>query len=155
MVFKIKSFLFSLRIALCIVLLSTLGSQLYSQGNLQFNQVLTYNLSGPASVSSTLNIVQTISINVPANKVWKIESASERVQGTGSFYFGAGASYAAIVIDNNIVDLSEATSNQSHLPLWLPEGTHTLQLVVDNFGTSCNTCIAYGMISGIEFNIIP
>ena len=132
-------------------------SFLFSQGNLQFNRVFTYNLTGSFSVSAIV-IVQTVSITVPPNKVWKIESASDRVQGSQSYFNGSGGTSSAIVMDNNILHLSRSSpysDDQTNLPLWLAEGTHSLQLIADNLGTSCTGCIAYGMISGIEFNIIP
>jgi hypothetical protein len=134
-----------------------LCSQLYSQGNLQFNRVVNYNLTGPAS-TATITTVQTVSIVVPTGKVWKIESASARTQGSGSFYNGTGQAHSAILIDNNFIILSRQSiysDLHSYLPLWLAEGSHSLQLVVDNIGVTCSGCVSYGMITAIEFNIIP
>ncbi|MEY4126358.1 MAG: hypothetical protein RL737_547, partial [Bacteroidota bacterium] len=41
----------------------------HAQGNLQFNQVVTYNIGGIA------NQYDNVNFTVPVGKVWKIESA--------------------------------------------------------------------------------
>ena len=56
-----KTFLF-------VLVLFFLGSY-NAQGNLQFNQVITYNIGGIA------NNYDNVNFTVPVGKVWKIESA--------------------------------------------------------------------------------
>ena len=126
----------------------------FAQGNLQFNRVVNYNLTGTTSTTS-IQTIQTISIIVPVGKVWKIESASSRIQGSSGLSNGSGSAVASILIDNNFISVAPVAS-ASYLPLWLYEGTHSLQLVVDNIGgSSCTGCVAYGMVTGIEFNVVP
>jgi len=125
---------------------------IYSQGNLQFNQV---------KIVSNTDASQT----VPAGKVWKIESVfSEGGDtypldcngstqtyfascGIPSFYFKNYGRYLSI---NNIpvsFGIHSAGNQMTNLPIWLPAGT-----------TIC-TCIPSYMCargySVIEFNIIP
>ena len=137
-----------------------LCSLLYSQGNLQFNQVLS-----PSISTTTLYNGGSVKITleVPSGKVWKIENASfsrtgETIYGTDyrlpligsntamSFYlddyvvcnFGVGGT-GAVVTPN--------------FPIWLSQGSHSLMIV--NHSTSNSTSPARGTLSVIEFNIIP
>jgi hypothetical protein len=128
-------------------------SFLFSQGNLQFNRVVNYNLSGnPAS--SGAYIIQTISIVVPANKVWKIESATSRFSSTSTMY-GTSSYVCGIILNNNAINCNvSSVGANTYLPMWLSAGTYSLQLQVD-LTNSITGAICYGMITGIEFNIIP
>jgi hypothetical protein len=130
----------------------------FSQGNLQFNRVVNYNLTGNLTTASSGKvIVQTITITVPTGKVLKIESATCRLSTSTSSLFSGDV--PCILLNNNIISVYKAVGSTGFLasignfPIWLPEGTHTLQLVVD-VGAGTNET-AYGMVTGIEFNIIP
>ena len=125
---------------------------IYSQGNLQFNQV---------KIVSNTDASQT----VPAGKVWKIESvfseggdtypmgASGTVYahfsacGLASFNFQNYGRYLSI---NNIpvaFGIHSAGSQMTNLPVWLPSGT-----------TICTCIPSYICARGysvIEFNTIP
>lgn len=131
----------------------------FAQGNLQFNQIINYNLTGNLNSIQTGQFqLQTISITVPANKVWKIESASCKISNASSYLWGANpGNEVYIFLDNNYIGIMRAstTSNNdtSILPLWLTAGNHTLQLVVDIAAGATQT--AYGMVTGIEFNVVP
>jgi hypothetical protein len=125
---------------------------IYSQGNLQFNQV---------KIVSNTDASQT----VPAGKVWKIESvfseggdtypmgASGTVYahfsacGLASFNFQNYGRYLSI---NNIpvaFGIHSAGNQMTNLPVWLPSGT-----------TICTCMPSYICARGysvIEFNIVP
>jgi hypothetical protein len=143
--FNMKILGLSLRNTLCIALFSVLGSLLYSQGNLQFNQVLTFTGSigviGPNAVTSP---IQT----VPAGKVWKIESVGGLAsnQSSGNVRFGIQINTGiSIVYWNNLID-------QNICPIWLKTNDN-LQFYYHNPSTNAQTC-SY-IISVVEFNIIP
>jgi len=76
-----------------------LSLNLFSQGNLQFNQVLT--LDAPTAGNQ---------VTVPAGKVWKIESVA---MSSNNAYFQiqwAGLSYFIV----------NTSSGYNNLPFWLP-----------------------------------
>ena len=127
-------------------------SFLFSQGNLQFNQVITYSLSGTTSANGGIYTIQSINVTVPSNKVWKIESAQCRAShGTSQLQNNALLAYISL---NNAFIVSNSTSVvMSNFPIWLVEGSYVIQLLVQNTGAGSGN--AYGLVSGIEFNIIP
>ena len=96
-----KKIILSLRLALCTALFSALSSLLFSQGNLQFNQVLILD----ATTSGT-------AVNVPTGKVWKIESVAFT---SNSGYFQMNWGGLNYFLLNN-------SSGYSNLPFWLPSG---------------------------------
>ena len=136
-----KILLLTLRHALCIALFSVLSSQLYSQGNLQFNQ------------AKLITTVQT----VPAGKVWKVESA--QYAGGATFVINAGGPVPnlgsmAMLVNGVTIYLNTIYTSGSYVyptvlsnglsfPIWLPAGS--------TIAVSTNTAF----ISVIEFNIIP
>jgi hypothetical protein len=102
-----------------------------AQGNLQFNQVLLIEIAASG----------TYTINVPAGKVWKIES--------GGSYSGSNT---GIILRNAAVQPIAQFSNSSTIatscyPFWLPSG----------FSGSFLNGTAGGRISIsiIEFNVVP
>jgi hypothetical protein len=134
---------------LILALFSTLGSQLYSQGNLQFNQV---------------KLVSTVE-TVPTDKVWKVESAAYN---GGAPFANSSSNYGfpGVTLQNRGFEsiMSYSVNGQliyfpvsyaigsaqltsvdgvAHFPLWLPAGS-TL---------AAGTNMRY--LSVIEFNIIP
>jgi hypothetical protein len=136
-----KIIILSLRYALCIALFSALSSQLYSQGNLQFNQVI---------------IGSTSDLTVPVGKVWKIESYQQQQVGVSQSGVISGCSDLSrprpFFIDgisyHNIKFAGYGGSNvpvsaANEFPIWLKTG----QVVK----TSCSG----DFLSIIEFNIIP
>ena len=136
---------------LILALFSALSSQLYSQGNLQFNQV---------------KLVSTIE-TVPAGKVWKVESAvfmggspfcigtgtntscgPGSMQSTGfvgdmSFQVNGQINYLYTNLGQPGSSASYASQGYSTFPIWLPAGS-TL---------AASTNMRY--LSVLEFNIIP
>jgi hypothetical protein len=112
-------------------------SFLFSQGNLQFNQVITYGGNLNAGSISTNNGSFTYSspaYTVPSGKVWKIENVM---------------SYNSIImIVNNLIAGSVGSGIGPISTLWLKAGD------VLRFANSSISTNSY-FFSGIEFNIIP
>lgn len=102
----------------------------FAQGNLQFNQVITY-----AFASSN-----TTPITVPAGKVWKLENCMlNSTSNTYTFMLYNGVNY-------NL--RQQLTSSQvANFPFWLSAGTSV------TFGSAGGA--AGGILSIIEFNIVP
>ena len=111
-----------------------LCSLLYSQGNLQFNQVLT----GSATLGT--NGVSAI-LTVPTGKVWKIESVN-------------GWADCGSRLGITINTIPTLVSN-AKFPIWLKSGDTFRMTVQTNAGTgiACGPMNYYYSI--IEFNIIP
>jgi hypothetical protein len=127
-----KKYLFMLSFLLLAVLI-------HAQGNMQFNQVIRIKNTGSISLPASINVA---TITVPANKVWKIESASAQL-------------YLNITIDGQLAFYGNANQDamiNPSLPIWLSSGTYQVLL----FGTASAGTIAYTtVISGLEFNIVP
>jgi hypothetical protein len=121
-----KTFFFLISFTFC--------SLAFSQGNLQFNKVLTYNglINGSNSLISSNGTYVNASVKytVPTNKVWKIEYA----------YFTNG-----YLFFNNFQSTNSSNFITSS-PIWLKAGD-TLQ-----FGAAGE---GHFFISIIEFNIVP
>jgi hypothetical protein len=130
---------------LFILLTTFLSSGIYSQGNnFQFSQVLNY--SYDESSPPAHNMVSQGTLTVPANKVWKITSASSygrRAQDGYTNYANGG-----LYIDNIEINPS-AQNNSSNVPYWLSSGTYTVYLI-----TPESNYHIYGTLSILEFNIV-
>jgi hypothetical protein len=112
-----------------------------SQGNLQFNQVVSYSGTSSSNNSPTWT--------VPIGKVWKIETASASY-GLTAFrrvYVDAGGGFGNFSISN----VNETTAPQV-FPIWLKSGD---QVYVFASCSSCGVQVLNYVISIIEFNIIP
>lgn len=114
---------------------------LFSQGNLQFNQVIR-----------VVEVLQT----VPAGKVWKVESylESELINSNSSSSSCTSSTIHRPLIINNgfyyfVGDVAWGSTNSLQMmnhnkfPIWLKSG--------DQIRTTCSSDFA----SVIEFNIIP
>lgn len=133
-----------MRIFILFVLLISIETSL-AQGNLQFNQVVTYTGTGSGSFSYV-----SPSWTVPAGKVWKIESASPNLGNTAvsrAVNINAGASWGSFALTTSS---QETTINP--FPIWLKAGD-LVQLQAA--GNCCSTTSFSYAISIIEFNIIP
>ncbi|HTF04496.1 MAG TPA: hypothetical protein VK826_10740 [Bacteroidia bacterium] len=105
-------------------------SFLKAQGNLQFNQIIFYDIAPNA----------TQAITVPAGKVWKIESVSSGGSNSTPLYLrNSGGAY--------IAHFNTTSYSSSSFPFWLPTGFA---------GTLVNLhpSTRYTM-SIIEFNVVP
>jgi len=114
---------------------------LYAQGNLQFNQVLNYEiLIVIPPFGGGINISDSIIITIPSGRILKVES----INATG---FNGNLS----VFLNDVPIWSD-----TNYPIWLPSGTHKFK-----HRFYCPTCSINGttsykaLLSAIEFNIIP
>ncbi|HQB27800.1 MAG TPA: hypothetical protein PLO29_02515 [Paludibacter sp.] len=114
-----------------LMLLSIISYVSKCQNNLQFNQVLYISLITDYPEKDT-------TINVPLNKVWKIE--------------GATCGYLASIEINGQELVGRSTSNYSYssFPFWLPSGKY--KLTIDRYTSrSDNRGIS---LSVIEFNLV-
>ena len=112
------------------ILFILLNQLVFAQGNLQFNQVITY-----AFASSN-----TTPITVPAGKVWKLENCMLN---------SSSNTYTYMLYNGVYYNLrQQLTSTQvANFPFWLSAGTSV------TFGSAGSA--AGGILSIIEFNIIP
>jgi hypothetical protein len=126
----------------------------YAQGNLQFNQVLTFTgyITGSCQVAypgASCNVTASSPIwVVPQNKVWKIEYKS-RTDGGAHFKFFLNAV--------SIVDLLERAA-VDNAPLWLKandEIRFEAYAATTNYNQSGATVNIPYVISIIEYNIVP
>lgn len=131
------------------IILFSLFSSIYidgfSQGNLQFNKVIFKNCAlYPPSFYDTLI--------VPANKVWKIESAGLS-KPSGFSYMGARLGIGNLTLDvvEYVSTTMMANLTKSSFPIWLPEGKHFIGV-----GGFSGSAVSFGAsLSIIEFNIVP
>jgi beta-galactosidase/beta-glucuronidase len=122
-----------MKISIIIVFL-LLSLRLFSQGNLQFNQVLLLN--------ATAN--NTSQWTVPAGKTWKIETMGS-YSSTMYVYLNNSMAFEYIGDFNNNFG---AYYRGSDAPaLWIPSGTV--------LGHSSSNGSAFRYFSVLEFNIIP
>jgi hypothetical protein len=122
-------------------------SGIHAQGNLQFNRVI--NLKYTAVCSSSVN-TNVASITVPADKVWKIESASI----CQNLPYYSIRDNTSLYIDGQLLVQNTNPSNLfifSSCPIWLSPGTYPL--IVSNANTSSFAVLT--SLSIIEFNVVP
>ncbi len=138
-----------------------LGVKASAQGNLQFNQVINVNLSGVINTGVSGNLlIQTLNVTVPANKVWKIEGATTRINSSVSSPITglSTANKPYIFLDNNLIGFLNLSTGvlvtSVSMPFWISSGNHTIQLVAD-ISSSASTQQIYGIISALEFNVLP
>ncbi|MEY5133800.1 MAG: hypothetical protein RLZZ198_1804 [Bacteroidota bacterium] len=128
-----------------LVLFLIIATSVVAQGNLQFNQVVTYTGTGSGSFSYT-----SPTWTVPVGKVWKIESASPNLGNTAvsrAVNINAGASWGSFALTTSS---QETTINP--FPIWLKAGD-LVQLQAA--GNCCSTTSFSYAISILEFNIVP
>jgi hypothetical protein len=132
---------------LILALFSALGFQLYSQGNLQFNQVLTQ--TGSISIVGQGWVGSNV-FTVPSGKVWKIENVMGSTSGS-IIRFGLSVNGTLGVIESGLTNGN--AGYKSSAPTWLKAGD---QLQFAYYGSSAATTNSGTfIISIIEFNIIP
>jgi hypothetical protein len=107
----------------------------FSQGTLQFNQVLWFQLEDEVSFP----------ISVPAGKVWKIESAAINAGSSQMFVYLRNST------DETVAILEKGTDDYTQpLPYWLPSGyTGSFYFWYSSTGPY------RASVSIIEFNVIP
>ena len=127
----------------------SISSLVYSQGNLQFNEVkfIEYSTIPTPYATTTAGV-----IIVPAGKVWKVEHANVyMVAGYPRTEYGGWS----LFIDNTLIYRSKGGNNAIHLvdsfPLWLPEGTYNIVIGQEAAGSQTIN----SSINAIEFNVVP
>ncbi|GAA0751056.1 hypothetical protein [Psychroflexus lacisalsi] len=119
-----------------LIVLIFLSFNAFSQKNLEFNSVIKFN-------ADVENGTQTSILTVPSGKIWKITSAT----------IGDSFNSAYAKIDGHLVSIINTDntkySNLNPFPLWLPEGSYTIE--TRSSGNVTGITFSY---SGIEFNVI-
>lgn len=128
---------------------------LFSQGNLQFNQVIQ--LSGTERVTGLTGSVSTgwknvSTITIPDGKVWKIESADMSVWDDNRSFASGGLQKGSIQFGDFV--LYKFSGNHyihQKWPIWLKSGSYQLKLVN---GESTDSSSLHYQIFALEFNIV-
>ena len=144
-------------------------SFLFSQGNLQFNQVLTpdITISGSISINAGVGTVLNSSgLTVPSGKVWKIESIFAVYNNYFACTSCSGSSSSANLSNINLTMQKNGVKARPHSidkeiiennAIWLKSGDE-ISFKVTGSGGYNGTYINGSIIipfSIIEFNIIP
>jgi len=111
-------------------------SFLFSQGNLQFNQVISN--AGSTSTSNVgYSTYNSIAYTVPTGKVWKLE-----------YVFGMSSGWY-VTVNNKVIYYTNISGQplEKQSPIWLKAGD------ILKLSSMYNAYDFY--FSGIEFNIIP
>lgn len=122
----------------------------FAQANLQFNRVVIVETDFAVPNSNSYNFTE-MSFTVPAGKVWKVESAHGTYESNNSTNLSYGA-FVQIMIDKKLIHYYNS-GVYTNLPMWLPEGTYTLKVVMSSSGSVGHH--VYGGFTGIEFNVVP
>lgn len=123
----------------------------FAQGNLQFNQVLTYSgtigASGPGGVAGSLT--PTSIYTVPTGKVWKIETKTIPT-GPLKFYINGVEfkDYLIVTSGSGAVAVTSASN-----PIWL-KAADFIYYTITSWPTGSAVSSDF-FISIIEFNIAP
>jgi hypothetical protein len=123
-----------------IIILSSLTLIGKAQGNLQFNQVLTYN-GNLTLYTNTNSPIYTC----PAGKVWKIESKTRTPLAVNA---GTLSSY---LNSTSLIDLYQGNTVDNS-PIWLKAGDDIYFSVYNPAGYNITTSY---YLSIIEYNIVP
>ncbi len=144
-----KILILSLRHTLCIALFVALNSLLYSQGNLQFNQVINEMRNTNFSSGPNGGAVTSLTFTVPAGKVWKVEGFYQ-----GLSFSGAASGAPTSYIINSTAPSNLIKGNGNGDVLWLAPDTYAVRFFWGCGSSSCSGTV-YNTINAIEFNIIP
>ena len=121
---------------------------------LEFNEVRLISLSSP--VSANCGFIVSQSITIPADKIWKIESANTYLNFDSSFKGLMQLNLPGVSLFANDILLSPHTgvnAQDIHFPIWLPAGTYLFYLIQNQCGNYGTTTIN-GQVSAIEFNVV-
>lgn len=122
---KLKFKQMKTRLLFLLFIAFTLG--LEAQGDLQFNQVLNFDLVIPSESSSGIKS-SIVPLTIPTGKVWKVVSASANSGPGTSINTGMN-----VQLRLDEVLIFKITTNQNHLgsvlPMWLPAGEHSVKLL--------------------------
>lgn len=123
----------------------------FSQGNLQFNQVILWKLNSQSLYPNNNNYDIQGTLTIPQGKVWRIDAAS----------YYATTSLFDLKLDNFLLFARKTSSGGGAInhqdiefPIWLPSGTYNY--LARMYCANCGVQIFEGSsVSIIEFNIIP
>lgn len=133
------------------ILLGLLVSNTVSaQGNLQFNNVKYYELSGPY-VSGSPRYVDTFTLTVPPNKALKIENISVSFINYDGVPINSGEAYVSI----NEVIVARSQEESANNVIWFPGGSSFSVALVSKGDITINPATVKASISALEFNVIP
>ena len=136
-----------------VILLFFIALGAKAQGNLQFNQVLTYTEHLSVSCLGSCSVNSPI-WTVPANKVWKIEARTATPQVIGSY--GAINFVINSIVYSNEINVTTNAEHTNPETIWLKAGDK----INFNVGGNCNGCTGYPTYGGdyfisiIEFNVV-
>ncbi len=139
-----------------VILLVSVAFLSFGQGNLQFNQVINHTITTPLGQGYSGLNNQTLTVTVPAGKVWKIESAHLSYQGSSSTkYYIANASNEStqLVLNGAIIAVDDDAFYVTPGPIWLAAGSHTF--ILQGYINSSSQYSWNAFITAIEFNITP
>lgn len=130
------------------VLLVLVTNTVSAQGDLQFSQVINYDLFVQAN-GSTYYGTDEVTLTVPAGKVWKIESGhlSERITNSNQYHIPGGY----LLLDGSIIAGESSNNYDPKFPIWLSPGTYTITL---QGGTNSSDYAWTAFVSIIEFNVV-
>lgn len=145
--------------ALLILSLLALAIGANAQGNLQFNQVLSYTGTVSCTGINSCSADSPSSYTVPANKVWKLESAGF------TSYLNSGTEVISTYLIINNTYVYGGAVNKANLerkngilitsPVWLKSGDVLSWGMISAANTNGAISSASMHLSIIEFNIIP
>lgn len=131
-----------------IVLFIAFSTWSFSQGNLQFNQVI--NMSYNYNFLNTGQKQTVGSVTVPVGKVWKIESGSIHGEYSANNY-PYPLETSLFLGDFCVISMSSGNyGSPVNYPIWLSAGVYSVVMNVNNNGGNLKCAL-----SVIEFNIIP
>jgi hypothetical protein len=152
------------------------NTQLYSQGNLEFNQVLSPNITISGSITfsnGVSSILSSSNLTVPTGKVWKIESIftnytniftynySTSTYTIQAIYTGGTSPRANLVMLINGIQARPNSINEEIIQnnaIWLKAGD-LLSFQFSGVGSFSGGPFTGGLIniplSIIEFNVVP
>jgi hypothetical protein len=131
-----------------------IAASAYSQGNLQFNQVLRVSITG---VNLASNGQHSIMVTVPAGKVWKVESSDVHTYNTATPNLIVPTNSFSVILGGSLLNIIYKSAQgflDPLLPKWYPAGSYDLT-IKENNGVSQNGATVVGVVSIIEFNVVP
>jgi hypothetical protein len=144
------------KIFLLILFFLTLNSKLFSQGNLQFNQVISESGSISGSVY-TVTYNSPNSYTVPSGKVWKIESVSFMITSVNTSYsqrFFLKLNSNQVLSNQGGTSIYDRAGTLNNEPIWLKSGDVITFGMINNCSPTCSQSATFHL-SALEFNVIP
>ena len=148
---KLKFKQMKTRLLFLLFIAFTLG--LEAQGDLQFNQVLNFDLVIPSEPGIGIKS-SIVPLTIPTGKVWKVVSASAN---TGPNTTVNSTINVQLRLDEVLIYILSSGSSFSLgnvFPIWLPAGEHSIELLYNWISNTYGAGDINGKLSVIEFNIV-